>query len=96
MKNESWLGGGKYSKKVLYENGTSDRTPVATEQKKSFKVLAIVRGSVMVWSSRLIIFGKSYDVFLERNYRSDSFPGIFHVIDIIFKILVMVIFFTLL
>ena len=24
MKNESWLGGGKYSKKVLYENGTSD------------------------------------------------------------------------
>ena len=24
MKNESWLGGGKYSKKVLFENGTSD------------------------------------------------------------------------
>ena len=24
MKNESWLGGGKYSKKVLYENGTSE------------------------------------------------------------------------
>ena len=24
MKNESWLGGGKYSKKVLYENGTPD------------------------------------------------------------------------
>ena len=24
MKNESWLGGGKYSKKVLYENCTSD------------------------------------------------------------------------
>ena len=24
MKNESWLGGVKYSKKVLYENDTSD------------------------------------------------------------------------
>ena len=24
MKNKSWLGGGKYSKKVLYENSTSD------------------------------------------------------------------------
>ena len=24
MKNESWLGGGKYSKNVLYENRTSD------------------------------------------------------------------------
>ena len=31
MKNESWLGGDKYSKKVLYENGTSDRTSAATE-----------------------------------------------------------------
>ena len=24
MKNKSWLGGGKYSKKVLDENGTSE------------------------------------------------------------------------
>ena len=24
MKNESWLGGGKYSKNLLYENDTSD------------------------------------------------------------------------
>ena len=24
MKNDSWLGGGKYSEKLLYENGTSD------------------------------------------------------------------------
>ena len=24
MKNESWLGGGKNSKKVLFENGTSE------------------------------------------------------------------------
>ena len=24
MKNESWLGGGKYSKNILYENGTSN------------------------------------------------------------------------
>ena len=24
MKNESWLGGGKYSENLLYENGTSD------------------------------------------------------------------------
>ena len=24
MKNEFWLGGAKYSKKVLYKNGTSD------------------------------------------------------------------------
>ena len=31
--------------------------------------------------------------FLERNYGSDSFPGIFHVVDVIFKILVVVIFF---
>ena len=23
MKNESWLGGGKYSKNLLYENGTT-------------------------------------------------------------------------
>ena len=30
--------------------------------------------------------------FLERNYGSDSFPGIFHVIDIIFKIPVIVTF----
>ena len=24
MKNDLWLGGGKYSEKLLYENGTSD------------------------------------------------------------------------
>ena len=63
MKNESWLGGGKYSKKVLYENGTSDWTSAATEQKKLLKVFAIVHGSVTVWSSRLIIFGESFVVF---------------------------------
>ena len=31
MKNESWLGGGKYSKGLLYENGTSDWTSAATK-----------------------------------------------------------------
>ena len=25
MKNESWLGGGKYSNNVSYENGTSEK-----------------------------------------------------------------------
>ena len=67
MKNESWLGGGKYSENLLNENGTSDWTSATTEQKKLLKLFAIVCGS-------------------------DSFPGIFHVVDVIFKILVAVIF----
>ena len=48
MKNESWLGGGKYSENLLYENGTSDWTSAATEQKKLLKLFAIVCGSVTV------------------------------------------------
>ena len=34
IKNESWLGSGKYSENLLNENGTSDGTSAATEQKK--------------------------------------------------------------
>ena len=49
MKNDSWLSGGKYSKKVLYENDTSDSTSVATKQKKLLKVFAVACGSVTVW-----------------------------------------------
>ena len=63
MKNESWLGGGKYSENLLYENGTSGWTSAATEQKKLLKLFAIVLGLVTVW--RL------------WNYGSDSFPGVF-------------------
>ena len=63
MKNESWLGGDKYSKNLLYGNGTTYWTSASTEQKKLLKVFAIVRGSVTVWSSRLIIFGESFVVF---------------------------------
>ena len=63
MKNESWIGGGKYSKNLLYESGTSDSTSAATEQKKLLKVYAIVCGSVTVWSSRLVIYGISFVVF---------------------------------
>ena len=63
MKSKSWLGGDKYSKNLLYENGTSEWTSAATEKKKLIKVFAIVRGSVTAWSSRLIIFGESFVVF---------------------------------
>ena len=63
MKNESWLGSDKYSKGLLHQNGTPDRTSAATEQKKLLKVFAIVRGSVTVWPSRLIIVGESFVVF---------------------------------
>ena len=66
MKNESWLGGGKYSENLLYENGTSDWTSAATEQQKLLKVFAIVRGSVTVWPSRLIIFGESLSFFGDK------------------------------
>ena len=66
MKNESWLGSDKYSKGLLHQNGTPDRTSAATEQKKLLKVFAIVRGSVTVWTSRLIIFGESFFVFWRK------------------------------
>ena len=94
MRKKSWLGHGKYSKKVLYEKGTSDWTFAATKQKNLLKAFPIVGWTVMVWSLRLII-GESFVVFLERNYGFDSFPGIFHVIDIIFKVLAIVFFFAL-
>ena len=63
IKNQSWSGGGKYSKKVLHENGTSDSTSAATKRMKLLKLFAIVRGSVTVWSSRPIIFGESFVIF---------------------------------
>ena len=53
MKNESWLDGGKYSKKLLYENGT----------KKLLKIFAIACRLLTVWSLRLFIFGESFVVF---------------------------------
>ena len=95
MKNVSWLGGGKYSKKKLNENGTSDWASAATGQKKLLKVFAIVRWSVVVMSSRIISFGKSFVVFWKEIMGLIPLC-IFHVTDVIFKILVLVIFFTLL
>ena len=91
MKSKSWLGGDKYSKNLLYENGTSEWTSAATEKKKLIKVFAIVRGSVTAWSSTNY-FWWIICRFLERNYGSDSFPGVFHVIDIIIKIPVIIFF----
>ena len=41
MENECWLSGGKYSKNVLNENGTSDRNSGANEQKKISKYLQL-------------------------------------------------------
>ena len=41
MENECWLGGGKYSKNVLNETGTSDRNSGANEQKKIPKYLQL-------------------------------------------------------
>ena len=87
MKNESWLDGGKYSKKLLYENGT----------KKLLKIFAIACRSLTVWSLRLFIFGESFVVFWREIMDLIPFQVFFVLlIYIIFKILFIVIFFTLL
>ena len=83
MKNKPWLSDDKCWKKVLYENGTSDWTI-----KSICNCYQISNG--MVFESNY--FWWIICRFLERNYESDSFPGIFHVTDIIFKILAIVIF----
>ena len=85
MKNESWLGGGKYSIKVLHENG---RCWAEKTIKKICNCSRISNGMIFETNYFWWIICR----FLERNYESDSFPGIFHVTDIIFKILAIVIF----
>ena len=87
MKNESWFGGGNYSKNLLYENGTSDSTSAVTEQKKLLKVYVIVRRSVTVWSSRLVIFGKSFVVFWEEIMDLIPFQAFFMLLILSLKYL---------
>ena len=96
MKNESWLGGGKYSEKLLYEHDTSDWTSAAAEQKKLLKSVCNCSRISSDMAFETYYFWWIICRFLERNYGSDSFSGIFHVVDVIFKILVVVTFFTLL
>ena len=73
MKNDSWFSGGKYSKKVLYENDTSDSTSAATKQKKLLKVFAVACGLVTGWYLRLIIFGESIVIFCKKIKALTSF-----------------------
>ena len=91
MKNKSWLAGGKYSKNVLYENGTwlNFWHFQAEETIKNLWNCSRISNSFV---SKNNYFWWIIYHFLERNYRFDSFPGIFHVIDATFNILVIVFF----
>ena len=92
MKSKSWLGGDKYSKNLLYEKWHFWVNFCCYGEEETNKSICncsrISNGMVFETNYFWWIICR----FLERNYGSDSFPGVFHVIDIIIKIPVIIFF----
>ena len=84
MKNESWLGSVKYSKKCYRKMAPLTEL---TEQKKLLKVFAIARGRVTVCSPRLIIFGESFVVLWREVMDLIPFQVYFMLLILSFKYL---------